>query len=293
MRAHHRTWTVVALASIATTIISPSVQIFAAQDASSTNHWNMTYHAGAAPIRPEDKIGVTIEGQKLLLRVKKGPEFAILLNQITAVSSNVTGHYGRVSLAEVKFVDSWAPRCGQMDVGCGAAVLTALLLVVPSYPIKTTDRLVQIVWRDKNLDEEVVLKLRKSDYEPFLDQLQKATAKPWKNLDTEWAKVQQELKAAESGKAEIHLDRKVKMMKSDLGPGTYQIVLLDREVNQGELYFFPGDEVNTEMLAAVVPVEIATMAGGASTPEVEYKQGVDGMTTISAIRTQSKEIRFP
>src|SRR5215472_3698038 len=127
-----------AVATIVSVVISPMAQMYAAQDATTDNHWNMIYHAGAAPIRPEGKVGVSIEGQKILLRVKKGPEFAIPLNQITAVSSSVTGHYGRVSQAEAKFANSWAHGCGQMDEGCGAVVVTALLLAVPSYLIKTT-----------------------------------------------------------------------------------------------------------------------------------------------------------
>jgi len=281
-----------AVAAIVSAVISPTAQMYAAQDAATDNHWNMTYHAGAAPIRPEGKVGVSIEGQKLLLRVKKGPEFAIPLDQVTAVSSNVTGRYGRVSRALAKFVDS--TQCGPgPDAVCGTVVLTAFLLIVPSYPIKTTDRLVQIIWRDRNADEEIVLKLHKSDFDPFLAQLERATAKPWKNLDTEWVKVQQELKSAESTKVPIRLERKVRIVKSDLEPGAYQIILLEGETNRGELYFFPGDEVNVEHLAAVAAVEIALPAKGDENVQVDYKQDASGKTTISSIHTSSKIFRFP
>lgn len=283
-----------AVAAIVSVVSSPVSRMHAAQDATTGTYWNMTYHAGAAPIRPESKIDVSIEDQKLLLRVKKGPEFAIPLDQITAVSSNVTGHYGRVSLAEGKFVDSEASRCGPgPDVVCAAVVLTAFLLIVPSYPIKTTDRLVQIVWRDKNADEEVVLKLHKNDFNPFLAQLEKGTAKPWKNLDTEWVKVQQELKGAESSKIPIRLERKVRIAKSDLEPGSYQIILLQRDANRGELYFFPGDDINIQRLAAVATVEITLLAGGDEKLQVDYKQDASGKTTISSVHTSSKVLRFP
>jgi len=291
--AHYRTRRVVVLAEIAAMVLLPAIQNCSAQDATTGNHWNVTFHAGVAPIRPESTISASIEDQNLLLRVKKGPEFAIPLNQITAVSSSVTGHYGRVSLAEAKFVDSMAPRCSQMDVGCGAVVITAWLLILPSYPIKTTDRLVQIVWRDQSLDEEIVLKLRKNDYAPFLAQLEKATARPWKNVHSEWAKVQQELKVAEPSKLTIRLERRVKIATSDLEPGTYQIVLLERESNRGELYFFPGNAVDTERLAAVALVRIEPSAKGSSLPQVDYKQGPDGKITISALQVPSKVLRFP
>jgi hypothetical protein len=281
--------TLLAIGAIA---ISSAVQAYPAQQGAADDHWNMIYHAGAGPIPPESKIAVTLESGKMLLRAKNGREFAIPLNQITAVSSSVTGHYGRVSRAEAKFADSLAPNCGQMDIGCGAAVITAMLLVIPSYPIKTTDRLVRIVWRDKSLDEEVVLKLRKSDYSSFLAQIENGTAKPWKNVDAVWAKVKQELQDAASSKVEIRLDHKVSIAKSDLEPGTYQIVLLQREANRGELYFFPGNAVNTEQLAAVAPVEIAQPTNDENKLQVDYKQDINGNLKISNIQIPSKIFRF-
>jgi hypothetical protein len=267
--------------------ISPTAPTYAAQQGAADDHWNMIYHAGASPIPPESKIAVTLESGKILLRVKNGPEFAIPLNQVTAVSSSVKGHYGRVSAAEAKFADSMGNNCGQMDVGCGAVVITALLLVIPSYPIKTTDRLVRIVWRDKSLDEEVVLRLRKKDYASFLAEIENGTAKPWKNVETEWARVKQELQDAAPNKVEIRLDHRVSIGKSDLEPGTYQIVLLRRQTNRGELYFFPGNDVNTEQLAALSTVEIAQPENGENKVQIEYKQDINGRSKISSIQIQS------
>lgn len=281
-----------AMMVIASVLVWPTPQTHAAQDAGSSNTWNMTYHAGAAPIRAETKISVTMDGGKILFRAKKGPEFAIPLDQITPVSYNVRGRYGAASRAEAKFADSLStPACIGDYNPCVFAVVAATLLIIPSYPIKTTERLVQIVWRDRNVDEEIVLKLHKNDFDAFLGPLEKATAKPWKNLDAEWVKIQQELKNAESSKIPIQLERKVRIAKSDLEPGTYQIVLLEGENNRGELYFFPGNDVNVERLAAVVAVDIAP-AEGNDKLQLNYKLDASGKTTISSLHTSSKVLQF-
>ena len=296
LRRPYRTSTVTAVMAIGIVVISPAVQNCAAQDAVRGDHWNMIYHAGAAPIRTDSKVDVTLESGKILLRVKKGPEFAIPLQEITAVSSSVKGHYGRVSLAEAKFAGSLMTqpgRCGPgPDYGCAAVILTSLMLIAPSYPIKTTDRVVQIVWRERNLDEEIILKLHKGDFDPFLAQLEKATTKPWKNLDEEWVKVQHELKNAEPSKIAIGLDRRVTIAKVDLEAGIYEIIVLEREANRGELYFFLGSDVNIDRLAAVTEVEIVRPANDESKFQVDYKQDAGGKTKISSIQTPSKIFRF-
>jgi len=230
------------------------------------------YQAGAAPFPPESQIVAFIGGETLFLRPKKGPGISIAGGAIMSVSSSLKGRYGSASLAEIKFAQSMLSPDANSCLGfypCSLAVTTALLLVIPSYPIKSTERFVHIVWREKSVDKEVVLKLSKSDYDPFLAQLEKATGKPWKNLHTEWTKVQQEIKVAEPNKIEARLDRKVRIADSDLESGTYQVVLLERANNHGELYFFPGKQVNAEELAAVASVEIAPSENeSASSPKV-------------------------
>jgi hypothetical protein len=90
----------------------------------------------------------------------------------------------------------------------------------------------------------------------------------------------------------IQLEHKVRIAKSDLEPGTYQIVLLEGENNRGELYFFPGNDVNVERLAAVVAVDIAP-AEGNDKLQLNYKLDASGKTTISSLHTSSKVLQFP
>ena len=176
---------------------------------------------------------------------------------------------------------------------CAAVVIVSDLLILPSYPIRTTEHLIRIVWRDKAVDEEIVLQLRKSDSGPFLGQLEKATGKPWKNLGEEWLKVQEQIKREEPNKIEIHLDRKVRIANSELAQGAYQIVLLEKGASRYEAYFFQGMEVDTDRLAAIAAVKVAPSTSETSEPVVVYKQEDHGLSGISAIRTTAKELRFP
>jgi hypothetical protein len=126
----------------------------------------------------------------------------------------------------------------------------------------------------------------------LLAELERATGKTWKNMDTEWAKVQQEIKSQQGSKTSIQLDRKVRVSKFELKPGPYQVVLLEREGSRGELYFFPGEQVNIEHLSVATWVEIAPPVPDAASAPVTYKEK-DGTNALAEIRTASKTLRFP
>jgi hypothetical protein len=290
---NRRAFAVAALVSMG---MLPVFPVNAGQNSSPVKLWTVKYQAGAAPFPPESQIVAYIGGETLFLRPKKGPSISIPAAAITTVSSSEKGRYGSASLAEARFAESMLTPDASSCLGfypCSLAVTISLLLVIPSYPIKSTEHVVHIVWREKGVDKEIVLKLSKSDYSPFLAQLEKATGKPWKNLHTEWTRVRQELKREEPNKMEIQLDRKVRIGNSDLNSGTYQIVLLERPSNHGELYFFPGELVNADELAAVVSVEIAPGENENNAPLVDYNAGENGIATVSTLRTPSRTFRFP
>ena len=131
----------------------------AAQNGSPIKLWNVKYQAGAAPFPPESQIVAFIGGETLFLRSKKGPGISIAGGAITAVSSSAKGRYGAASLAEARFAESMLSPDANSCLGfypCSLAVTISLLLVIPSYPIKSTEHLVHIVWRDKGVDQEIV-----------------------------------------------------------------------------------------------------------------------------------------
>ncbi len=251
------------------------------------NQWVVRFQAGAAPIKLGSKLKLTIDKEKVLLESKKGPSFSIPAAGITEVSSNLVSSH-TASLVQAGL---WVAAVKEtpytllfLPFGLGAMAAT--------YPIKSHYAYINILWNEKGTEQEVVLMLNRRDYTQFIAELQKATGKEWKNLDTEWEKVQQELKREAGNNIPVRLDRKVRIAKSDLKPGTYQLVLLEREGNRGELYFFPGNQVNIEHLAAVAMIEIATIDDTKADP-ISYKEDENGVTTLSEIRISNKILRFP
>ncbi len=284
-----RLLTMCALAAILA--VSPAFSARPPQGLPQSNQWKVVYEAGVAPLRVQSSVKVTIRQENVILEPKKGSLFSISAASITAVSSNLVSKRTASQNAVLVYA-------GAVEAGGGSpyGVLLFLPLLAGAAaisPIKSHYAYVSILWSEKGTEQEVLLKLSRRDYTPFLAELQKATGKEWKNLDTEWERVQQELKREGANKISVRLDHKVRIVKSDLKPGAYQLVLLEREANHGELYFFPGNHIDIERLAAVAVVEIESLANDTETERVSYKQDKNGNTTISDIRTASNTLRFP
>jgi hypothetical protein len=250
------------------------------------NRWKAVYQGGPTPFQAETRVMVTITKDSLVLEPKKGLSFTIPAADIRAVSSSLAS--------------SHAASRAQAGVWAGAVGLspyTVLFLpfglagMAATYPMKSHYAYINILWNEKGVEQEIVLRLDGRDYTPFVTELQKATGKEWKNLDAEWAKVQQQV-PAEGYTMFVQLDRKVRIAKADLKPGPYQLVLLKREGNQGELYFFSGNRVDIKHLAAVAMIEIATRDDTRVDP-ISYKEDESGVTTFSEIRMNNKVLRFP
>ena len=107
------------------------------------------------------------------------------------------------------------------------------------------------------------------------------------------SEVQRQLKRERAGRnvISIQLDRPVEIPGTALNPGRYRLVFLRRHGSAGDLYFFPGKQVRTRRVMAVVPVRMASQAEAEDAPRVAY---VDkgGTTRISKIRASGKVMRF-
>jgi hypothetical protein len=275
-------------ALVASLAVSPAFSVTPPQETSHGNQWEMVYEAGVAPLKGQSPVKVTISEDNVILKAKKGSLFSICAANITAVSSNLVSR----RTASRNQAAAWVAAV-QFSPYMLMALPFGLVGMAATYPIKSHYAYVSILWTEKGTEQEVLLKLSRRDYAPFLAELQKATGKDWKNLDTEWERVQQELKSAGANKISVQLAQKVRIVKSDLKPGAYQLVLLEREANRGELYFFPGNQIDIEHLAAVAVVEIEPLASGIETEQVNFKQDKNGITRISDIRTASRTLRFP
>lgn len=258
-------------------------------DASSSQqrHWKAVYQAGAAPFSPGSRMLVTMTDNSLVCKGKKSRPFFIPAHSITAVSSNLTSEH----TATRNQVQAWS-GLAQFSPYTLLFLPFGLPVMAATYPVKSKYAYISILWSDEATDEEVRLRLDRKDYKPFLEELQKASGREWKNLDTEWEKVQQTLVGGTNHKMAIRLDRIVRLEKVDLKPGFYQLVLLTQEAGRGEAYLFPNNEINIEHLAATAMVDILPLSSDTQAATVIYKEDVKGESRISEIRYAGQVLRF-
>ena len=138
----------------------------------------------------------------------------------------------------------------------------------------------------------MVFQIDKNDYRPFLDELEKVAGLKHKNLVAERMKIQEELKVAKNQSVAVKLDKSVRVNETDLKPGPYQFVCLEREAGKGEIYFFAGDKVNPGKVAASTNIEIVAQTNQSTAADVDYKEA-GGFTLISEIRLPAKTVKFP
>ena len=254
--------------------------------------WQASYLAGVAPFPRGAHVQVSIDSEALRLAPRGTNPFVVPAQAITLVASNVKGTHP-ATRAEGQFLKDFAAAPGPCfpPEGCGAIVIFTAFLMAASYPVKTRDYLVRVFWREGNAEEEVLLRVGQKDYTPLMSELEKATGKTWKNMETEWARVQQEITSRQDSKIAIQLERGVRVGDSVLKPGPYQMVLLEREKNQGEVFFFPGDQVNIEHLSAGTRVELGPAIPD-SGPLVTFRER-EGTTTFDQIKLPTRTVRFP
>lgn len=258
---------------LAASLLAPSpVAAQQMKHTSEGNQWPMKYEEGTEPIKHDTKMTVTVGDKNILCEPESGMALAIPVAGVKEVTYDTKA---RRRLAEA----------------AGVAVLSlgvALVFVA----LKTKKHFVNVVWQEADgTDKEVVFKVGKGEYAAFLADLQRVTGKEWKNLEMEREKVRQELKTQRGKQVPVQLDRRVQLPDALLKPGVYQVVLLERGGNQGELYFFAGQEVNVKKIVGSAVVEILPASAAGGTAEVVYNEGGEP-ATIAEIRLPGKTLRL-
>lgn len=213
--------------------------------------------------------------------------------------------------AQAKAWSAWA----EATQGYGLAFFPyGVPLLVASLTVKSRDYLLDIVWGEGGVEQDIAFAIGKREYSSFLAELNRATSKQWKDLDAEWQRIEQEIKQEDSDRITVRLDRAVRVAGIELKPGVYQIVFLPRQGNLGELYFLKGNAADTGKIAVLTvaslglaisdadvthqeittstEAEVESRPGGRSTAQVIYQQK-EGVGTIVEIRTAKKTFRFP
>ena len=137
----------------------------------------------------------------------------------------------------------------------------------------------------EKIGKVAVFEIGKKHFGAFLDRLSAATGKDWRNLPEERRKLREELELEKDNKVSLHFEHTVQTAGGELKSGLYQLVLLERGKDQGELYFFPGKKVELKKMVAVEPVGIIRESNPVTSAEAIYHREGDLVRIV--------EIRLP
>ena len=234
----------------------------------------------------EKTVEVSLGPESIAGKSRKDVQFLIPVAQVIEVTYDTEIHHRG---------GGWAGAAGEMaeDPDSPEELLGAVPLMLVAAilsPMHSTKHFVHIAWRDQGKVRDVTLEAAKEDYTPFLQELGTVTGKEWKNLPAEREKLRQEIEQESDRSMPVRLDHKIWLAETNLKAGPYQLVLLQREENRGELYFFAGTKVNSRQVAGLMIVQIETLSTGVAGAQVAYKDE-QGVTMISEIRTPDKILR--
>ena len=213
--------------------------------------WNVRYVSGAAPgLRKDATVTLTVTHEWVTIRDSKTIVLPIPAPNLTTVDSRIEAHR-----ATKGWEDFWDASFNTLlqdhdTVAANAAVGTAdafiFMGIIPIAligegilaPIKTTDHFVSMYWVEDGVAKGAEFRVSGGDAKSLLAELNKITSKTAEDLIEV---SQKRLKAiAERFEASpfIETDRQVKVGWRDLAAGNYRVVVVPRERNLAEVYFF-------------------------------------------------------
>ncbi len=229
----------------------------------------LKYESGSFQLRRETKTKITIDQEKITCQPEGGQQFSIPFKSITEVAYDTKAQR---RTAEAAALAAFSPLGG-------------LIL----FSMKKTKHYVSIVWEEDGVTKDAIFLVSKDERTPLLNELQRATGKPWRDLDSEQKRTIQELETAKKTGVSLKLDRAVNVGNVQLKAGNYQIVYLERSNGAGDLHFFEGNKVKPERSIAVAKAE--TVNQTSNTTQVSYTENA-GKSFISEIQTPARTFKI-
>lgn len=228
-----------------------------------------------------EKLTMTVSGQEIICQKRKIVILTIPAAQVTKLTYDNEAHSkGRGPLKTLGGAGS-----GEGAVLAGGPLLVGAAIAAP---FKTKKHFVGIQWREEGLERKETFEVSKTDYQAILRELARATGKLWEDLPEARKKLRKELEQARD-KIPFELDRNAFIGGTQVQAGLYQLVLLERGPDRGELYLFRGAEVNPQKLVAQAMVGIDKRATQAPGSRATYKLG-NGSDTIVEIQVPDKTL---
>ena len=242
------------------------------------------------------KVSLEVSDEAISVKLKNDVLLEIPPSQVAATGyddSSYSKGWAWLDAAESPDLVSHNPGLNPVgnDLLTGVVVAPLLIGAAAASHFKTTEHYVRVLWKGAEGTDEILLEVGKNDYADVLAQLQRVTGKPWHDLPKEREKLKNELDQAKSAKESVDLDRAVFVNGAELQSGTYQLVLLERAANMGEVYFFRGAAVKIDEIAgqAVVEIDKQIRSTGAVAPAYGTATGV---ATITALAMPEETLRL-
>ncbi len=233
--------------------------------------WEVKYETGTEAVKHGRKMKVTVGSREIFCRSDKGEIFSVPVSGVATIFYDNTVHNRSVAwMKSGEWYTPYDPYFGHLPsllaFGVGAAILA---------PFRSEDHFVHITWTQNEIGNVAVFEIGKKHFRAFQDRLSAATGKEWRNLPEEREKLREELEREKDNKVSLHLEHTVQTAGGELKSGLYQLVLLERGKDQGELYFFPGKKVKLNKIVAVEPVGIIRESNPVTSAEAIYHREGD------------------
>jgi len=237
--------------------------------------WEVKYETGTEAVQHGRKMKVTVGSREIFCRSDKGEIFSVPVSGVVTIFYDNTVHSRSVAWMKSGIVYGYDPL-SLLAVGVGAAILA---------PFRSKDHFVHITWTQNEIGNVAVFEIGKKHFRAFQDRLSAATGKEWRNLPEEREKLREELEREKDNKVSLHLEHTIQTTTRELKSGLYQLVLLERDKDRGELYFFPGKKVKLNKMVAVEPVGTIRESNPVTSAEAIYHREGDLLRIV--------EIRLP
>jgi hypothetical protein len=256
----------------------------------------------------ESVAGTKFGQKKVKIDLRVSPQIVVVAPKKQAATEIPVGAIAHIGYDETAYSKGWAwwnastdPNLqGNNDPFFGLTAASLDIGAALAAPFKTREHFIRILWQKDGEPEEILFEADKGEYKDILTELQTVTGKPWHDLPAERQKLREELDQAKDRKIPLQIDGEVLVNGTELKPGQYQMVLLERGESQGEAYFFPGSEVHSNHIAvqAVVRVERSSItqnsAPNASRPDQAKMVFVEQGTarTLTDLHLPDKTLYF-
>ena len=259
--------------------------------------WKVKYISGPASGLPKDTtVTLTVNREWMRVRNSKTILFSAPVVNLSAVDSRTEVHK-----ATKGWEDFWDSQCCGDSGGAAAALLIAPVFLVGEgilAPIRTTDHFVSMYWLEDGATKTAEFRASTGDTKSLLAELKMVTGREAQDLQGSSQERLKHIAELFDAGPIVETDRQVNVAWRSLAPGAYRLVVVPREKNLAEIYFFranfQGGSFNADDVAAYAVVEIERRKPpleSKAVPSVSYREQ-NGIATFSQIETNELILRF-